>query len=361
MSRFHVARIAEDRPSQEKWLCLNSKFRRVAGTVVVAAVVLALGVVSVPSSLVRAADGPQADATDKGGVASAPSSFVAETRKTLKTLQGEIAVLGTQALGRPGAANRPEDDAVNQRITIESAKANYQNAQLTREVAEITILEYEEGIFKQDQATVEGELKRAESELSGAPEAIQLAKEKLALIKQLSKGSAEDLANEFRFEDDVVAAELREPKARLAVEQAKSRLKFLREYTRPKVVKELKSEVEKARSDELAKHARWELEKLKLKKLEAAIKSQEPTIPERRVLTLLTRALPIAEQLSARLDQVKKDVEPGDSLRMELTDLTNQLQALVDQAQNEQAAAMWAKLKPKVHRAATLYLGAPQK
>ena len=60
------------------------------------------------------------------------------------------------------------DQLVNQKITTKSAEANHENAKLTREVAEIAVVEYEEGIFKQDLATVEGEIKLAESDLSRA-------------------------------------------------------------------------------------------------------------------------------------------------------------------------------------------------
>lgn len=58
------------------------------------------------------------------------------------------------------------DSLTNQQITTKSADANYKNAILTREVAEIAVTEYVEGIYKQELATVEGEIKLAESELS---------------------------------------------------------------------------------------------------------------------------------------------------------------------------------------------------
>ena len=63
------------------------------------------------------------------------------------------------------------------------------------------------------------------------------------------------------------------------------------------------------------------------------------------MLSLLDRAIPIEEQLSARLDQIKEDSHPGDSLRKEITDLTRQLQRIVDQAQGGEAAAALARLK----------------
>ncbi len=54
-------------------------------------------------------------------------------------------------------------------ISTESAEANFKNATLTREVAEIVLTEYIEGIFVMDRATLEGELKLAESGPERAP------------------------------------------------------------------------------------------------------------------------------------------------------------------------------------------------
>jgi len=54
------------------------------------------------------------------------------------------------------------DSLTNQQITTKSAAANYENAKLTREVAEIAVVEYVEGIYVQDLQTVEGEIKLAE-------------------------------------------------------------------------------------------------------------------------------------------------------------------------------------------------------
>ena len=52
---------------------------------------------------------------------------------------------------------------VDQRITTKSAEAAFQNAKLTREVAEIAVKEYEEGIYPQDRATIQGEIQLAQS------------------------------------------------------------------------------------------------------------------------------------------------------------------------------------------------------
>ncbi len=144
-----------------------------------------------------------------------------------------------------------------QQVVTRKAEANYQNARLTREIAEIAVLEYEEGIFNQDRTTVEGEIKLAESDL-------QRSKDRLDWAQQMLKKG-------FVSKWTVVSEELKLKKARFSLEQAQSKKKVLVAYTKPKVIKELKSEVEKARSDELAKKATWELESAKEKKLEREV------------------------------------------------------------------------------------------
>jgi len=149
------------------------------------------------------------------------------------------------------------DSLVNQRITTSSAKANYGNATLTREVAEIAVVEYEEGIFKQDLATVLGEIKLAESDLSRSEDRVEWSQ------RMYGKG--------YVSQATVKSEELALQKAQFAREQAQSKKKVLEDYTKAKTIKELKSEVEKARSDELAKEATFQLETGKEKKLEKQI------------------------------------------------------------------------------------------
>ncbi len=139
-----------------------------------------------------------------------------------------------------------KDQLVNQKITTKSAEANHENAKLTREVAEIAVVEYEEGIFKQDLATVEGEIKLAESDLSRSEDRLDWAR------RMYEKGYVSMATR--------ISEELTLKKARFALEQAQSKKKVLVDYTKDKTIKELKSEVEKARSDELAKKATCELE-----------------------------------------------------------------------------------------------------
>ncbi len=152
-----------------------------------------------------------------------------------------------------------KDQLINQRITTKSAEANFLNAKLTREVAEIAVEEYVKGVFVQDKATAEGEIKLAESDLTRSEDRLEWAR------RMLEKG--------YVSKAQAVTEELNFKKAQFALEQAQSKLDVLIKYTREKTIKELESEVKKAHSDELAKEATWELEKGKEDKLEKQIKN----------------------------------------------------------------------------------------
>jgi multidrug efflux pump subunit AcrA (membrane-fusion protein) len=150
-----------------------------------------------------------------------------------------------------------KDQLTNQTITTKGAEAAYQNAKLTREVAEIAVTEYEEGIFQQDYETVMGEIALANSDLKRAED--RLVWSKAMLLKgYISVGQN-------------ISEQLAVQKAVFSLEQAQTKKKVLEKYTKNKTIKELRSEVEKARSDELAKQATWDLEKTKEAKLNRQI------------------------------------------------------------------------------------------
>ena len=66
-----------------------------------------------------------------------------------------------------------KDKLVNQKITAQGAEAAYLNAKLAREVAEIAVNEYREGIYKQEMQTAMGEIALAESALKRAEDRLE--------------------------------------------------------------------------------------------------------------------------------------------------------------------------------------------
>jgi hypothetical protein len=130
------------------------------------------------------------------------------------------------------------------RITFLQAQAAYQNAKLTREVAEIAVTEYEQGIFKQDIETAEGQIALARSDLKRAEGRLTWSN---GMRKKGYISKAQQIADDRALQ-----------RAVFALEQAEMAKLVLEKYTKDKTIKELKSEVEKARSDERAKKATLE-------------------------------------------------------------------------------------------------------
>jgi HlyD family secretion protein len=150
-----------------------------------------------------------------------------------------------------------KDQLTNQKIATQGAEASYQNARLTREVAQIAVKEYKEGIYLQDKATIQGEMKLAESDLKRAEDRVDWA------TRMYEKGyvsKAQKVSEELNFQ-----------KAKFTLEQSQSKLDVLEKYTKGKTIKELESEVEKSLSDELAKKQTYQLERDKEAKLERQI------------------------------------------------------------------------------------------
>jgi HlyD family secretion protein len=151
------------------------------------------------------------------------------------------------------------DNLKNQQITTKQAEASYAQAKLTREVAEVAVKEYEEGTYKQQFETVMGDIALAEAELSRADDRLKWTTQ---MVEKKYVSSAQQVSDELALK-----------KAKFTLEQHNTSKKVLELYTREKTTKELKAEVEKARSDELAKKATFELEEDKEKKLERQIKN----------------------------------------------------------------------------------------
>jgi HlyD family secretion protein len=135
---------------------------------------------------------------------------------------------------------------VSQRSLLQAAEADYQAAKLAREVAEIAVTEFVEGVFKQEWETVLGEIALAESERRRAEDRFEWSE------RMVQKGYVSLAENN----DDKVSLHQKI----FAFEQAQTRRSVLEKYTRDKTIKELRSEVGKMKAVELAKLAALERE-----------------------------------------------------------------------------------------------------
>jgi hypothetical protein len=144
-----------------------------------------------------------------------------------------------------------------QEIATKSVEATYQNAKLTREVTEIAAVEYKEGVFPAEVEITRGQIALADSDRRRAEDRVEWAS------RMLRKG--------YVSKGQVLSERLALSRAVDSEEQALTRMSVLLKYTRDKTIKELQSEVEKARTNEQASKATLDRERAKLAKLKAQL------------------------------------------------------------------------------------------
>jgi biotin carboxyl carrier protein len=163
----------------------------------------------------------------------------------------------------------PETGALKDlRIKAAQAEASYQQAKLAHQVAEVAVVEYEQGTFKQSLETIEGNIALAQAELKRAEDRYDWASRMLQRNPMFGDGVARAEANKFNVD-----------RARFTLEQARTSKDVLQKYTKDKTLTELRGEVEKARADERAKKEAWEAERANVKRIEWQARAQVVLAP----------------------------------------------------------------------------------
>jgi len=369
------------------------------GILVAAAVLLAFDAARPRSAPVAAGeDDPLRSRQTVQPVPSASlADFVAEMHRILKTQRERLIQIATGVFPAPSGTSALSNQLVDQRVTTMGANAAYKDAKLSREIAEIAILEYSDGIFVQDGAVAEGELMLARSEVSRKRAAPDELINQLARIERASKGSARELAVEFGLRDSIVDAKRRERKARIEVAKAEAKLNLLNEFAKPIRLRELQAEVEATRAEELEKRAAYEFEMAKGKRSDVDVRHEkldkraldelkvarqkmlaaragkdyqpadaielmkalarefENSVPpgKERVISVIESAIAVEQQIRAKLIEAATDEKLGSTLQEDIRGLTAQLQAIIEEAEFELSALKLDYLKPRIHREAS--------
>lgn len=159
-----------------------------------------------------------------------------------------LSCASAQDTPKPGARADRKDatdaDLRVQKLRTRKALAAYEIARLNREIAEIAIEEYQQGTYRQDLATVEGEIALAQSDLTRC-------EDRLAWAKRM-------FDKRFVSKATFVSEQLAVEKARYTLEQAQAKRTVLTKYSAAKTIKALEVELEKARRDETIKRDEWE-------------------------------------------------------------------------------------------------------
>ncbi len=222
-------------------------------------------------------------------------------------VEGRIAVLSIQ----PDGARVEKGDVfceldpsewqerrASQETAIKGAEAELEGARLAREVAEMAVNEYVDGIFPQEFNHTAGEIKLAESKLSRSEDHVDWCR------RMYDKG--------YVSLYEKITDELALKKAQYDLEQAQLKRKTLIELTKNKTVKTLKSQVEIARGRELAKQAALERERSSQKRLIGQIHRCKVAAP---VTGRLRYASPIGAGAVLRDGQLLCRIVPEDAAR----------------------------------------------
>jgi multidrug resistance efflux pump len=191
------------------------------------------------------------------------------------------------------------DQLTNQKIAQERAKSAYLNAKLSREVAEIAVVEYAEGIFKQELYTLKSQIAGSEASIQKAEDRLERTRRARQRMSEVAQGAAKtpaDIAAEVDIADRLEDAEQRLVDERKALELGRAKLDTLEKYTREKTTKALKVEAERKRSEELVKQEAWLLEKNKVDKLAKQIDACRIKAPRAGVISYAKRSGPQIEE-----------------------------------------------------------------
>ncbi len=134
------------------------------------------------------------------------------------------------------------DTLVKQRLATQSSRTAYENARLTREVAEIAVKEYEEGIYPQECQAIQGEIKGAQEEIRQTESRLERTRKAQQKLKEMLGRTgirqSSDIISELDLEDRISAVNLVLSRERFVLEAAQAKLRVLTDYTKPKTVKE---------------------------------------------------------------------------------------------------------------------------
>jgi hypothetical protein len=129
-------------------------------------------------------------------------------------------------------------------VAFQVAQADVLNAELNLQVAELALAEYREAVYNAEKATVLGEIALAESEKKRAEDRLEWSN------RMLARGAVS--------KDQNIADAVGLEQTKFALEQAQTKLDVLEKYTRDKTLKELQTEVERAKAAQQARQAACE-------------------------------------------------------------------------------------------------------
>ncbi len=286
------------------------------------------------------------------------AGFLAGVERRHRDSLATLTRLARPLLDRVKEPSAIRDSLTKQQVVVASARSNAATATLVREIAEIAVREYEEGIFKQDEATAQGDVVLAEGELGRATDRNEFAKQHAGEFRAKAKVILDEAA--FKMLADVIGAELEQKRAAHAVERVQAKLKRLREYEKPRRIKELRRDVEKARSAELAGKGALTLEQAKENRILAQTNRPGLSERERQLLATLAQCGQLELKLAAYVKTMASGRDTGEKTRKTIELGAHELEILVARAGDAAGEIEATELKKSVDREASRFLAVEQ-
>lgn len=158
-----------------------------------------------------------------------------------------------------------QEERTLQQIAVNSAEAVVVESKNLYETAQIAKQEYLEGLFVQEEQSMQGEVFVAEENLSRAKE----------YLKYSQRLAEKGYVNDLQLQADAFAVE----KTRKELEAAKTRLAVLRKHTKAKTLKQLESDIVIARAKFQSDQSSLQLERDRLADIEQQIAACRITAP----------------------------------------------------------------------------------
>lgn len=194
----------------------------------------------------------------------------------------------------------------DQQIVTRQAESRYQNAKLTRQVAEIALIEYEQGTYLMERQKADGE--------------IGLAKTILALAQKENP------------QQDPRIHQLELEQAEVKLQSAEISLEVLEKFTKPRRLQDLRNQMEIARVNERYAEGTLNLELTRERKLEHDNQVLHTPAPEEKMLALLRDSISLEEKLKGVLEEVK-------ALEVKVKQEPKDVEALTTDLRQKQAEA----------------------
>jgi len=238
------------------------------------------------------------------------------------------------------------------RIEHQNAEAAHLQAKFAREVAEIAVVSYTEGTSKSELTAAKAEIGAEEAALDQATDDLK----KLDAIRQKSQRLEarflDELMTSYRIELALNSAQNHYRKQESRLEQAKGKLTFLEKHAIPARTLTLKSEVEKARSNEMVQQQSVMLARDKLEAAERSKGQSTKGLPT--IFSMLDGAVGLERELRAMVgDASSVNLEDRESRDAKARALAAKLDAALDEVEDRWDDFVFNQLSERTSGAAS--------